>query len=92
MKYIIIKVEKNISFINSNDLESEIYDCIDAKPNLLMIDCRDLNFIDISGISTLIKVSFMAKKNNCLIKLINTNNWLNNIFESLGIDKFFSLI
>lgn len=62
------------------------------KPSVhLIINMRELTFIDSSGVGTFTDVFRRIKKNNGKLALVGLNKMVRSVFEITRLDRFFSI-
>ena len=71
------------------ELKSEIKRQIDNGYRFIIFDLTDLNYVDSSGIGTLIQISNWMKKRGGLMVLVNTQGSVEKIFQISKLDEFF---
>ena len=71
------------------DLKSDIKRHLDAGYRFLVFDLTDLQYVDSSGIGTLIQISNWMKKRGGLMVLVNTQGSVEKIFQISKLDEFF---
>lgn len=71
------------------DLKAEIKTNLDGGYRYLIFDLTDLNYIDSSGIGTLIQISNWMRKRGGVMLLVNTQGSVEKIFQMSKLDEFF---
>ena len=88
---IIVHIKGEFHIGNVNKFEELWHKKKKKSPELIAIDCKELEYIDSSAIGTLVKFlnNTMSKK----IKLVffDLNNSIQNIFKTARLDNFFTI-
>ncbi|MCB1178257.1 MAG: STAS domain-containing protein [Leptospiraceae bacterium] len=84
---VLLKVIGDILMENSKDFYNGVRDIIDRVDNLnsLCFDFSKVQFMDSSGIGSLIKLTSELKKESCSISMYNLNKNLKAVFQLSGI-------
>ena len=64
---------------------------VSENPDIIAIDCKNLERIDSSGIGTLVQFLNNAKQNKIKLIIYNTNKNTEPIFTAAKLDKFFQI-
>jgi anti-sigma B factor antagonist len=88
---VIVSIKGEFHIGNVNKFEELWHGLIEKKPEVIAINCKELEYIDSSAIGTLVKFlnNAMSKK----IKLIffDLNAAIQNIFKTARLDNFFTI-
>jgi len=71
------------------DLKSDVKRNIDTGYRYVIFDLTDLQYVDSSGIGTLIQISSWMKKRGGLMVLVNTQGSVEKIFQISKLDEYF---
>ena len=80
---IVYKLKGILDISTNHIIESYFNEEIDAKE--LILNFNELTFIDSTGIGALINIIYWAKENQCALKLIEVDESINEIFETVGL-------
>ncbi len=80
-----------IDIYNAPELKQKLNELIQQKQGNIIIDCKDLNYMDSTGLGVLISVLKQVKKYDGEIKIINLKPYIRKIFTITGLDKIFSI-
>lgn len=81
---ILIKLFGAISSVNSNEIETNIFEfCKDKDINKINIDCSELEYISSSGLRIILKLRKMCSNLN----ICEVNNDVYNVFEMTGFSE-----
>ena len=65
----------------------------DAEPQTLVIDLRDVSFIDSTGLSMLLKADGLARQNQFELQIIRSPaEIVQAVLEATGVEKFLPLV
>lgn len=65
---------------------------IARKPDVIVIDCKDLMHIDSTAIGTLVNFHNTAADEDIKLIFSDLNDSIRQIFETAGLDSFFAII
>ena len=77
-----IAISGEIDISNDERVRSAIERCLDPRPNRLVIDLRDLSFMDSSGIAVLLRAASDIDR----VELHHATRAVRRIIETTGID------
>ena len=95
--------ETKISFLQNNridttnlkeikeQLNSIITDINNSSNHNLIFDFEPINFVDSSGLSMFINIYKKLNEHNNKISIINTNNFIKNLFTITKLDTFIDI-
>ncbi|MBM7581970.1 anti-sigma B factor antagonist [Caldicoprobacter guelmensis] len=84
-----VSLSGEVDVYNAPQLKEELYRLLDQHNSSIVIDCRDLKYIDSTGLGVLIGVLKRVKDNNGSISLKNLKPYIKKIFTITGLDKIF---
>ncbi len=91
--HLVLKIEKDVMMDNAKDFFKEfelIFQNIDP-PKFVSFDFSKVNFMDSSGIGSLIKSASIIKKNSSAVNVFNLNKSLLSVFRLSGLDTILSI-
>lgn len=80
-----------IDIYNAPELKQHLNELIQKVQGNILIDCRDLNYVDSTGLGVLISVLKKVKEYDGDIKIKNLKPYIHKIFTITGLDKIFSV-
>ena len=83
-----IRMEKKLSLDNSNDVWIFLKTLVEGGIKKVLIDMADLNFIDSSGIGTMINTAKMLRQKGGDIVLIQVSPEIFRILELVNFQRF----
>lgn len=90
--YLVIEIHDEINFENSKDLKNIIKGNSDlSQYNQYIIDLEHVNFIDSSGLGTLVSLLTYLKKSNGSLLLVNINENIEELFKLTRLNEFFEI-
>lgn len=84
-----VKLNGEIDIYNAPELKELLLDLIEKKQGSIIIDCKNLKYIDSTGLGALISVLKRVKEYNGNIEIVNLKPYINKIFTITGLDKVF---
>lgn len=80
-----------IDIYNAPELKQQLNELIQKAQGNITIDCKDLNYVDSTGLGVLISVLKKVKEYDGEIKIKNLKPYIYKIFTITGLDKIFSV-
>lgn len=87
--YVRIVISGEVDIYTSNELKETLYEIIDSNQKDLKIDCRELNYIDSTGLGIFVGALKKAKQYNANIYIYNLRDNIKKLFIITGLDKLF---
>lgn len=91
--HLVLKIEKDVMMDNAKDFfkEFEIIFQESEPPKNVSFDFARVNFMDSSGIGSLIKSASIVKKNSSSVNVFNLNKSLMSVFRLSGLDSILNI-
>ncbi len=86
-----ISLGGEIDVYNAPKLKETLYTLLDQQSGSILFDCKELKYIDSTGLGVLIGVLRRVKDNNGNITIKNLKPYIQKIFTITGLDKIFSI-
>jgi anti-anti-sigma factor len=90
-EHYLLKVEGDVLMENSKDFYNGIKEIFGGKNAHLSLDFSRVQFIDSSGIGSLIKLTSELKRENFTINVIGLNKNLKTVFQLSGISTIIKI-
>jgi anti-sigma B factor antagonist len=84
-----VTVSGEVDIYTSQKLKDRLYSIIDTAQSDLKIDCRNLNYIDSTGLGIFVATLKKAKQYSRSIHLYNLKESIKKLFLITGLDKLF---
>lgn len=88
----IIEIHGKFDIECTEEYEKLFNSQMDTKPNLFALDMNRLDYIDSSGIGSLIKSLNSIKNNKGILILFGLNSMILNVFKLAKLDLFFQIM
>lgn len=89
---VVVHVNDDINFENTRDLKTFIQKQIDEEHvSKFIINLEAVNFIDSSGLGTLVSVFTLLKKMNGFLKISGINENIDELFKLTRLNDFFEI-
>lgn len=85
----VIQPSGTLDSINGNHLRREVIDAVKAEVKTILIDCKDVEFIDSSGLSTLVMALKIVRDVRGNLFLCSINAQLEMLLELTSMDSVF---
>lgn len=86
-----ISLKGEIDICTSNELKEKLYNIIDTNQKDLLIDCKELNYIDSTGLGIFVATLKKAKQYEKKINILNLKDNIKKLFIITGLDKIFQI-
>ncbi|HOO71153.1 MAG TPA: STAS domain-containing protein [Spirochaetota bacterium] len=87
----IIAVSGEVDLYNVSDLKKALFSVTDGKYPSVVVDMKNVNYMDSSGIGALVAGQKKMKAHNGKFALINIHDDVLNILKLATLDKFFKI-
>lgn len=84
-----ILVSGEVDIYTSQGLKDKLYDIIDANKTDLKIDCKELNYIDSTGLGIFVGALKRVNQYGKKIYICNLKENIKKLFTITGLDKVF---
>lgn len=88
----VIEIQGKFDIESTEEFEIVFQKQMENSPSIIAIDMNNLEYIDSSGIGTLIKSLNAIKQNKGNLILVGLNNMLLNVFRLAKLDMFFQIM
>lgn len=88
----IIEIHGKFDIESTEEFETLFQKQLEQNPSILAIDMNKLEYIDSSGIGTLIKSLNAIKNKKGSLILVGLNNMILNVFKLAKLDMFFQIM
>ncbi|HEY5585792.1 MAG TPA: STAS domain-containing protein [Ruminiclostridium sp.] len=86
-----IVLSGEIDIYTSQSFKSELNDVVNASKGDLFIDCKELTYIDSTGLGILVGALKEIRKDNNDIYICNLKDNIKKLFLITGLDKLFKI-
>jgi anti-anti-sigma factor len=87
----IVRIRDKITFEHSLLLQSRFDDMLEGGVREVVIDFRDVPFMDSSGVGEILRLYKLVREANGEVTLINPNQKLRNLFAMYRFEKFMKI-
>jgi anti-sigma B factor antagonist len=84
-----IFISGEVDIYTSQKLKERLYNIVDSNQTDLRIDCKELNYIDSTGLGIFVGTLKKAKQYGKKIYIINLKESIRKLFLITGLDKVF---
>lgn len=85
----LIKAQGEIDIYNSREFKSTLAGLLDEKNTDVIIDCRELEYIDSTGLGALVGILKILKREDNNLHLRNLRSGIHKLFKITDLDKVF---
>jgi anti-sigma B factor antagonist len=86
-----INLAGEVDIYTSQELKDKLYKIVDANKTDLLIDCKELDYIDSTGLGIFVGALKKAKQNEKKIIMSNLKENIKKLFIITGLDKVFDI-
>ncbi len=87
----IIEVSGEVDLYNVSELKKALFSITDGKHGSVIVDMKDVNYMDSSGIGALVAGQKKMRAHNGKFALMNIHDDVLNILKLATLDKFFTI-
>ncbi len=87
----IIEVSGEVDLYNVSELKKALFSITDGKHPSVVVDMKDVNYMDSSGIGALVAGQKKMRAHNGKFALMNIHDDVLNILKLATLDKFFTI-
>ncbi|MBK5252576.1 MAG: STAS domain-containing protein [Peptostreptococcaceae bacterium] len=84
-----VKISGEVDIYTSDKMNETLNGMVEEKNAEIQIDCKDLSYIDSSGLGVLIGVLKKLKENNKNLVVLNARSNIVKLLSITGLDKIF---
>lgn len=90
-KTAVVDVTGDIDLHSSLDFQQGLLTVLDEKPKRIVVNLKDVPYMDSSGVASLVKLLSRARKAGASLALANMNERVRSIFEITRLDGIFEV-
>jgi anti-anti-sigma factor len=87
----VISVSGEVDLYNVSELKKALFSVTDGSYSSVVVDLKDVNYMDSSGIGALVAGQKKMRAHNGKFALINIHDDVLNILKLATLDRFFSI-
>ena len=87
----VVQPEGSLDVSSSEALRQEIVDILDQDVSSLLVDCRNVSFMDSSGLSALVMALKLARESSVRFALCSVGEQAALLFRLTGMHKVFEI-
>lgn len=87
----VIEVSGEVDLYNVSELKKALFSITDGKHNSVIVDMKNVNYMDSSGIGALVAGQKKMRAHNGKFALMNIHEDVLNILKLATLDKFFKI-
>ena len=87
----VVELAGDIDMRCSMELRGRFIEIMQAKPPLLVVNMIQVEFMDSSGLATLVEVLQWCRRNKCQLKLVGLTGRVRSIFEISRLESIFQI-
>ncbi|MBD3426619.1 MAG: anti-sigma factor antagonist [Candidatus Omnitrophica bacterium] len=88
----IFRIEGDIDINTSPDIKRSFDQVAAQKKNKIVINLKDVNYVDSSGLATLVEILKNLRAYGGKLKLTNLSSKVKGLFEITKLDKLFDIV
>lgn len=89
--YVKVSLSGEVDIYTSQELKDNLYRVVESNKKDLIIDCKELNYIDSTGLGIFVGALKKAKQYEKKITIINLKENIKKLFIITGLDKIFEV-
>lgn len=88
---LVVSLTGEIDYNQSHKLLAALNEQVEKRPSRLVIDLSEVDYMDSSGLGTLVKIFQQVNAYKGKMALVAMNDRVRNAFEITRLDKFFAI-
>ncbi len=88
-EFVKVSIIGEIDIYTAQSLKEKLYNIVETFKKDLRIDCKDLNYLDSTGLGVFVGTLKKAKQNDNQIVMFNMKDNIKKLFLITGLDKLF---
>lgn len=88
----VVRVSGDVDMTGSPRLRDEIRSAQDTRPEQVVIDLSEVQYMDSSGLATLVEAMKIAKNKGSRLVLCSMHPKVRGIFEIARLDQYFTIV
>ena len=88
----VVAISGEIDMHKASPLRKTLLDELSKKPKKLVINLKEVSFIDSSGVATLVEALKECKRLNSTLVLCEMNEKVKDVFELARLEKVFTIV
>jgi len=86
-----VSLSGEVDLHRAGELREALLEVLSSKPAVTVIDMKNVDFMDSSGLATLIEALQLSRRNNGQLKLVAMQQRVRNIFEISRLESIFQI-
>ncbi len=90
----VVKVVEPIGLLDgstANQVRAQISDCLQDQPDIILLDLKDVTFIDSSGLGSLVSALKMVRSRGAKLFICSIGEQIKILFELTSMDRVFKV-
>ncbi len=87
----VLVLQGDVDLHQANTLRTALLEVVADKPSVLVIDMGEVNFMDSSGLATLVEALQLTRRNGGQLRLAGLGRRVRSIFEIARLDTIFEV-
>lgn len=92
LPYLLIKIKGELDMYNSFDFKKKVLELVDDNEKPVIIDLKELEYIDSSGISVILKVYTKLQKRNQSVYLVHLKEAITRLIELTSLNDLLPIV
>ncbi|MDZ8105900.1 MAG: STAS domain-containing protein [Nostoc sp. DedQUE12a] len=89
MSVTVLELSGILDGIRGNELRREVSNVVDTGTNILLLDLKNVKFIDSSGLGALVSAMQIVRKNDGQLFICSINDQVKMLFQLTKMDRIF---
>lgn len=87
----VVEVSGEIDLNSSPELQQVLLELFDRRPSGVVVNLKDVPYMDSSGVASLVKALARARRNNISLRLTGMTDRVRSVFEITRLDSVFDI-
>ncbi len=90
-KFSLLAIKGDVDLYSSPRVRNKILPIVNKKHAILLVDFAEVDYMDSSGVATLVEALQIVNRNNGKLRLFNLRQPIKDVFELSRLDKVFEI-
>jgi anti-sigma B factor antagonist len=87
----VVRLTGEVDLRTSPQLRARFLELIEERPRRIILDLTNVDYIDSSGVGTVVELKRRAMRNESKVVLVGLQRRVRSLFEITRLDKFFTI-
>ena len=90
-KSVVVDIVGDIDLVRSTRFQHALLKVVEKKPDMMIVNLAEVNYMDSSGVASLVKLLSRVRKVGVQLKLVNMTERVRSVFEITRLNTVFDI-